>query len=292
MDPLKVCAIVVTFNPEPAALHNLALLVAQAGEVIVVDNGSNQPCAQMLIPASASLPFTLLRNSENQGIAAALNSGIRHALARGYNRVILFDQDSTITPAFMDSMLDAFETHPRQDSVAIFCPEYIDRTTGLAVLTSKNDPSGGPIVAMTSGSLIPAWVFHRCGWFLEELFIDQVDVEYCFRIRAAGYAIARCPDARLLHAAGTPATHSTFFLRHFRATHHSAQRRYYITRNRLWVVARYWRMHKIWCIPILRSIVTDTIKLLLVEDSKVAKLRSTSAGILDALRGRLGQKFQ
>lgn len=224
------------------------------------------------------------------GIAAALNVGVREALSRHYPWVVLFDQDSTVTSGFIEAMARGYRDHPLRDGVGVFCPHYVDRASGVAVKTTGLLADGSPMVAMTSGSLMPMWTFERCGWFLEDLFVDQVDVEYCFRLRSAGYLIARCDEARLLHAAGSPRTYRVSVFGSFRATHHSPLRRYYITRNRLWIVRKYWKLHRDWCFPILKSIVADTIKLALAEHSKIGKLRCTFAGALDAMRGRLGER--
>ena len=282
---------VVTFQSEPATLDNIALLRPQVDDLIVVDNGSSKQAVVMLREASVVWNLTLVENQSNLGIAAALNLGVVVALSHHHSWVIVFDQDSTVTPGFVEAMALGYRHHPLRDSVGIFCPHYVDRLSGAVVETTAVLADGSPIVAMTSGSLMPTWVFKRCGWFLEELFVDQVDVEYCFRLRSAGYLIARSPEARLLHSAGCPRLHRAWGLGSFRATHHSALRRYYMTRNRLWITRKYWRMHLGWCLPILRSILTDTVKLALVEDSKTAKLRSTFAGALDAIRGRLGEKL-
>ena len=289
MKDLTACAVMVTYQPGEDTLHNLRLLSEQVDHIVVVDNGSSDEATAMLRDASGELALTLIGNLENEGIASALNTGVKHAIASGHGWVILFDQDSTVTPGFMNAMFDGYRKHPSPDAVGIFCPQYIDRSTGVAVVTSRLAADGGPAVAMTSGSLMPAWVFERCGWFMEELFIDQVDVEYCFRVRSLGHKIARSPEARLVHSAGNPRMHGRQGMGRFRATHHGVARRYYITRNRMSVVRKNWKQHRDWCLPMLRSIVTDTLKVLLVEESKFAKLQSTFAGIRDAMQGRLGK---
>ena len=51
---------------------------------------------------------------------------------------------------------------------------------------------------------MPMWIFDKIGWFASEFFIDWVDIEYCFRIREAGYLIVESWDAILLHEPGHP----------------------------------------------------------------------------------------
>ncbi|WP_342462711.1 glycosyltransferase [Geobacillus sp. FSL K6-0789] len=94
----KVCAIVVTFNPDPQDfIRCLNSYKSQVDDVIIVDNGSNLSIIneiQEQINNEASI--TIIRNKTNNGIASALNQGIREAMRRGYEWVITFDHDSEV----------------------------------------------------------------------------------------------------------------------------------------------------------------------------------------------------
>ena len=143
-------------------------------------------------------------------------------------------------------------------------------------------------MAITSGSLMPMVIFDQCGWFEEELIIDSVDHEYCFRVRAQGYTLAQCRDAVLLVAVGSLRCHEVLGLK-IMAKHYSAKRRYYITRNRLVIVRRFWKEHPAWCYRQLRDVFQDTIKVICFEEQRSTKLRNTARGIHDALFGRMGK---
>src|SRR6185437_6681202 len=102
-------AIIVTFHPSPALVGNVELLKPQVSEIVIVDNGSGESSATMLRELEKQSGIRVIWNGKNLGIAAALNIGVRHAAAGDYPWVLTFDQDSTVTPEFVQKMLGAYE---------------------------------------------------------------------------------------------------------------------------------------------------------------------------------------
>jgi rhamnosyltransferase len=216
-----------------------------------------------------------------------LNTGVRWAKAHGFRYVALFDQDSAVTEGFMQAMVAEYDSHPQRDKVAIVTPSQVERSTRRP-RGQWPTKDGSPLVAITSGSLMPLEIFDRCGWFQEELIIDCVDHEYCLRARSLGYTLAECRQAVLLVAVGSITNHQAFGLT-ISARHYSANRRYYMTRNRLVMVHRFWKEQPAWCFRTLQDIVQDAIKVALVEEERWSKMRHTGRGIYDALCGRMGK---
>jgi len=284
----SVCAVIVTFHPSAKMLENLSNVLAQVQGVVVVDNGSDAGEVDPLRVTSQTLGIQLIENKENLGIAEALNRGVRWAKGQGYPWVILFDQDSGITEDFMGQMFSAWESHPDSERVGSIHPRYVDPATRLeAVVPRASD--GSPLLPLTSGSLMPAWIFDKIGWFASEYFIDGVDWEYSFRIRAAGYLVADSKRAILLHAAGNPT--STTILGHtFHPTHHNATRRYYITRNRIVFCRKYFRSFPSWVVSGAYAQFKETIACLLIEEDRARKFRNILLGTWDALTGRMGKR--
>ena len=166
-------------------LENLSNVLAQVDGLVVVDNGSNPGELTQLQEASEALAFRLIENRENLGIAEALNQGVRWAMSHGYPWVILLDQDSKITDGFIGQLFAAWKAHPERDRICSIHPRYVDPATGIEPAWRRAS-DGSPITSITSGAMMPIWVFHKVGWFASEYFIDSVDVEYSYRIRAAG----------------------------------------------------------------------------------------------------------
>ena len=286
-DP-SVCAIVVTYHPTVEMLDNVPLVLNQVNALVVVDNGST---ASELAPwqvASRLHGFDLIQNAENLGIAEALNQGVHWAQRRGFPWVLLFDQDSKITDGYLETMFRSWKAHSDPERVSSIHPRYRDTTMGVeGVLRRAED--GGPIVAMTSGALMPIWIFEKIGYFRADYFVDEVDTEFCFRTRAAGYLLADSPTSVLLHHIGHPRKTSFLGLR-FTPTHHSALRRYYMSRNRLVVYKKYIWIFPRWVLPSIKDSIVETAKCFLGEEDRVRKLRNFLLGTWDGLTGRMGKR--
>jgi rhamnosyltransferase len=279
----------VTYHPGTPALTNIAKVREQVRKLVVVDNGSSADELNPLRMASNNGGYELIENSENRGIAEALNQGVRRATSQGYPWVILFDQDSTITGGFVEHMFAAWESHPDRERVASIHPRYVDPNSGLEPRVRRMK-DGAPVVSMTSGSLLPAWIFDRIGWFASEYFIDCVDLEYCLRIRAAGYLIADSKQAVLLHAAGHASRNVGFLRFDFRPTNHDAVRRYYIARNRLVLYRKYCPIFPRWMAKSMYDYSRETIKCFVGEQDRARKFRNFLLGTWDGLIGKMGRR--
>jgi rhamnosyltransferase len=285
---LSVCGVVVTYHPTRDMVQNLRDVLSQTNTLVVVDNCSPHDTLTELRDASRSLGFHLIENSDNLGIAEALNQGVRWAKGEGYKWVILFDQDSRLTPHFVEKMVAAWQAHPQRDRVGSMHPTYYDpgaRRDPVQLRTSD----GGPITSMTSGALMPIWVFDKLGWFASEFFIDEVDSEYCYRIRAAGYIIADSKEAVLHHTVGSP---EPFKLLGFscRPTQHSATRRYYMSRNRIVLFRKYFPIFPRYVLHSMHMAFIETVKCFIADRDRVRKFRNFMLGTWDGLRGRMGKR--
>jgi rhamnosyltransferase len=140
---------------------------------------------------------------------------------------------------------------------------------------------------IASGSLIPTESLETLGGMEERLFIDYVDLEWCFRASAAGFGLYGAPAAELRHRQGDAVVRLRW-LGGRTVVCHSPLRLYYTIRNRL---ALYCRSY----VP-KRWIVKDACQLLLkfaVFSLFVPPRRKNAAmmarGLWDATRGRFGR---
>lgn len=284
----SLCAVMVTYHPGVAMLENLQNVLAEVQELVVVDNGSSATEVTALRTASENLGFHLIENVKNLGIAEALNQGVRWARSKGHSWVLLLDQDSRMLGKFVEAMFNTWLSHPKRDEVACIHPRYMHPELGCRPLAPRAR-DGSYIWCMTSGTLIPAWIFDKIGWFASEFFIDWVDIEYCFRIREAGYLIAEAGEAILLHEPGDPAPSSILGLR-FWPSHHSALRRYYMSRNRIVVFRKYLFTLPFWTLKAMYAALRDTMKCFLGEKERPRKFRNFLLGTWDGLTGRMGTR--
>jgi rhamnosyltransferase len=284
----SVCAVIVTYHPSGAMLEIVPRVLAQVDGLVVVDNGSNADEIALLHTVKQSFGFQLIENGENLGIAEALNQGVRWAKSKDFRWVVLFDQDSQISEGFMDHMFAAWMGHPDRERVGSVHSRHIAPETGAEVWVPRT-PDGSPVLPMTAGSLMPVWIFDKIGWFASEYFIDVVDWEYSFRTRAAGFLVADSRNATLLHTPGNPV--ETTLLGHtFRPSHHSAMRRYYLSRNRIVFYRKYFWAFPGWIVSTAYHQFKETAVCLLVEQNRVRKFRNILLGTWDALIGRMGKR--
>ena len=280
-------ALVVSYNPSPLLVENLRTLGLQFGKIIVIDNGSSPASDVTLREVELIDNCEVIRFTSNRGIAAALNEGVRYALGHGFRWIFTFDQDSQVTPNYVPSMLASYLAENRDSDVAIVAPHFIDANHELCY-ESPQLPNGDCLEAITAGAMIPAYVFQQIGLFNESLFIDYVDTEFSLRCRRRAYRIITSKTSLLYHSIGNMTPHR-LWRRTYYPSNHLPGRRYYIARNRIYLMLRNlddWR----WILLQQRSASAELLKLLLMEKERPAKLWNMVRGAMDGLTGRLGER--
>jgi rhamnosyltransferase len=279
-------AIVVTFHPRAKDLDGLAKICAQVDLLVVVDNGSTENELAQIRRAGQDWGFLLLENGENLGIAAALNLGVGEAQKVGCKWVGLFDQDSTVTEGFIETMIADFRRYREHKKIMQIVPRYLDPETGIERPVSTFE-DGGIFLTCTSGSLFSMEAFERCGLFQENLFIYCVDDDYSLRIRKEGFFIGESPNAVLLHRSGRP-TFRKMFGRTIATKNYRPEVRYYYARNKVWILRFYAKTFPRIIVPTLREFVTIPLKIALMEDESWRKIKLFIRGLADGVSGRMG----
>ena len=288
---MAICAIVISYNPAQELLENLTALAPQVAEVVVVDNGSATASEAVLVQIAGVAGCRLIRNGDNLGIAAALNIGVRYALAAGYDWVATFDQDSTVTDSYFVALLDAWEQCPFRDTVPLVSPRYRDRSTGT--ISSYGGKHTHDVFVevqstITSGNLVQTAIFQRVGFFDESFFMDCVDHEFCLRLRRNGCRLIESRQAILLHSLGSMELHYLLG-KQFKVYNHSPVRRYYNVRNRVVTYKRYLSSFPGWIVHDLFNLSREVGGIILFEKDALLKLAAICRGALDGIAGKMGR---
>jgi rhamnosyltransferase len=258
---------------------------------VVVDNGSKPAVIESLRRESERVGFRLIENGENRGIAAALNTGIRWAIDNDFEWVVLFDQDSAIPEGYIDGLLASVESETDQERIAIVAPQYRNPVQDGLYRSRFSAQDGTPLEIMTTGSMLPTRIFEKCGWFEEALFIDQVDHEFCFRIREHGYRLLVCENMTIDHLPGSPRGLKLLGIKWIALNDYSPARRYYQTRNGLIMARRYKDRYPLWSRKTRNDILwKNPLKILLAESRRWEKLVNVARGVIDAFLGRMGKR--
>jgi rhamnosyltransferase len=242
-----VCAVVVTYRyPYEQLEELLEILDAALGQVFLVDNNPRPDAAGLDNLRRRFERCTVLPNHANLGLSKALNRGIEQALGQGFPWLLLFDQDSRPTPPMLQRLLAVRS----QVDAAAMGPSIYDERLGTAlpflsfhwggVRRHWPDPKHHRLIdtdiLITSGSLLNARALRDIGLMDEDLFIDGIDLEWCFRAKARGYRLIGVSDAVLRHRLGDAVRHHPRLGK--RVLIHSPQRQYHIIRNRVLLYRR------------------------------------------------------
>lgn len=289
-----VACVVTAFRPSPQILANVHALLAQSGTVIVVDDGSG-PGFESLFADIAAAGVDIVRLNENSGIGAALNAGVRRARENGHvTHVLTVDQDSTLPPGYVESLLVA-EAEARAKGVV---PGLVGpaRIRGNPVLSGGT--RNGVLLGkepIQSGLLVTVEALERLGDFRAELFIDLVDTEFYLRALDAGLPTVLA-DTEFDHSLGTFVDARIFGWplglpgRPLKVRIAATWRYYYIFRNRILVSRLYARHYPAWvaagCWADLRHLAVVTA----LAPGRLARLAAVLTGLNDGLRGRTGKK--
>ncbi|WP_133501211.1 glycosyltransferase family 2 protein [Cognatilysobacter terrigena] len=259
----RLATVTVTFEPDLDVLARQLNHLPRDAHRIVVDNGSSHSRRQAIDALAAAVGADVIYNGSNLGLARALNVGIVHALGRGAEVVLLLDQDTEASAGEVQRLVEARERLVMQlGELTCVGPRLIDDATGLdhgfhqirGLRWSRVHPVAGPPVPCSSlngsGTLASARMFTELGGPEDGFFIDHVDTEWSFRVRAKGAALYGVPEISFVHRMGEKTWRFWWF--GWRIwPYRGPSRHYYLFRNATALVRRSYvpRVWKIWLVP-------------------------------------------
>ncbi len=249
----KVCAIIVTYKPDKKMLEELVRLIsAQVCGFVIVDNGADIKFLGGLVSEYGDKSYKLISMGSNVGLAAAQNRGASYAFEQGFTHVVLLDQDSIPGLGMISNMLKVEKMLVESgERVAAVGPQVIDERTNqkfpfcrVGVLRtqktlcpkSAEDEYCATDFLISSGSLIGRGAWMEVGGVDEDLFIDNLDVDWCYRAKSKGYRCFGVFSAKLRHRLGDKVV---YLFGGALALHvHTPERLYFIMRNRVMLYKR------------------------------------------------------
>jgi rhamnosyltransferase len=239
----------------------------------------------------------VLNFGDNLGIAKAQNIGMAWAFEQGADFILQMDDDSLPDPDMVKLLYESYSAlHSANYNVGIIGPRDYDRYTKKIHSTKLNPAScqkgkfidgfDGLVIVnsiISSGSLISEKSYLEVGEMLDELFIDAVDFEYCWRSRAKGFLIVRNDKAKIAHRFGEG---RKSFFGIFDVAVTSPIRHYYQFRNVIYLFNRTY-------VPMewkIRSILKMIFKMLfypLFLNNGMDRLKFMALGIKDGLINKM-----
>lgn len=262
----SIYAVTVWYHPSAREAELIRLYQNDVAGVIVVDNSETDN--RHLLSANSDVIY--LPQMANTGIAAALNTGCREALARGGKWALTMDQDSEWNQHTVKQYIAAVNQYEKIEEVAVFSPFHdCDHHPEKHHRRGVFEPRAA---VMCSGNLLRLSAWQEAGGFCETFFIDYVDDEMCCRLREKGWFVVRANEILLTHSLGNGAKRLPLGKQYIP---HPAWRYYYIARNLKRMIALYPSMRGYY-----RSQASKYLKRLLLYDwdDKWNKLREFRRG--------------
>jgi GT2 family glycosyltransferase len=242
--PPSVTAVILTTNEVEDAMKCIASLrqaTYPALDIIVVDNASTDGGPERI--AAVFPEVTVLRRATNEGYSAGNNTGIREALRKGSDYILISNADVVVEAGFLEPLVAVAEnrvdvglvigtirytTHHDELYYAAGAISWW-RCTGMNTTPRSAEAAVGTDdldVDFVNGALflVRRKVFEELGLFDEKFFLYYDDLEFSRRCLSR-FTLVYTPKSVVYHKSGAGKGIRSY----------SKNYLYYSTRNRFWV---------------------------------------------------------
>lgn len=290
-DGQKFYAVVVTFYPDESVLENIRITLGYYPFVVVVDNTGTDVSKRLLSRLDEKSRVEVICNSENVGIAEALNQAVSRASELGAAWVTTFDQDSWLAVDYPSMVKQGLVESSNREQPPIFGCRYIDPAsvnkelhkytcTGLCFEYIDE--------VITSGMTFSVKTWKVLGGFDSQLFIDFVDNDFCAKARIKNIECLITKRPVLVHSLGSLDVRK-FFWKKLYSRNHMPLRCYYIARNVVIYARRYRKNSPENVVGHLKRVLKKQIIIILIEEKKTLKIFASFVGAIDGFLGKIGK---
>jgi GT2 family glycosyltransferase len=220
----RVAIVIVTYNGEaylPALFESLrAQTPIESTAIVVVDNASSDRTLAILAEEKPRTPnLHVLPQPGNSGFAGGNNTGLAYARSLGVPYAFLLNQDTLVTPGWLDPLLEVMEGRPDvaaaqpllvlgEDPGRVNSAGNAIHFCGFGYITGYRrhveevigDGAVRPVPYATGAALLLRLAaLDQVGDFDEKLFLYHEDLELQLRLRHAGWECVLVPTSRVVH---------------------------------------------------------------------------------------------
>lgn len=219
ISPSSVAIIILNWNGlshTRRCLMSLEKISYPDYSVFVVDNGSEDGSAEKLKNEFPQHHFLI--NEKNLGFTGGNNTGINHAQKLGYPYFMLLNNDTEVSPDFLDHLMDCLKSESKiglvqplilfQDSPGIIWSAGGAYNSWLGISKTLGDrknlkeyQSEKTDLDWATGCclLFSKEILEKTGGLANAFFAYFEDVDWSLRIRKAGYKIKLAPKSIIYH---------------------------------------------------------------------------------------------
>ncbi len=222
----KIYIVILNYNGYEdtlICLKSLSKLFATGDQLytIIVDNGSTDGSVEQFKSQSANWRTNLkidkiIENQKNLGFAKGNNIGIKYALDKGADYVLLLNNDTKIIENFLPRLLNIdadisspvvkFREFPKSKNWMYDYGGVVNWSTGRTTHLNKSSKPNPPVgeVDYVAGCcmLIRRNVFETIGLLDETYFIYFEDVDFCITAKKKGMRVVVDPASFIYHKLG------------------------------------------------------------------------------------------
>lgn len=266
-------AMVVLYEPEIKDIENIKQYCDKVDLMIILDNSKGNNFQVVNSVTKIDDDKSIYKHfDKNIGLCAALNIGMEIAASKGCEWALIMDDDSSL----ITNVLDVYEKYIAEnetENIAVLSPVHIyDRSKAHGYSGYKRLNW-----AMTSGCYYNIKIFMELGGFFEALFVECLDLDYCYKALEKGYMTIECGEAQLNHH---PAKTKTIQIlgRKIISYGIAAPWRYYMqARSLTWLFLRYHHLSD------LIRFFWKSVKVLFFFDNKKEYMRQMFVGTLEGI---------
>ncbi len=205
-----------------ACLDSLAALTYPNFDVVVVDNGSTDDSLTHLRTYKAPYLLTLLETGHNLGFAGGNNVGIRFALNKDADYVLVLNNDTVVASDLLDRLTEAATRWPNdgiygpiilyedQPEVIWTAGEFYDleKLGVFHIDNGKNNdyplPESEEVDHLVGAALfLSAKALRLTGELETKYFLVYEESDWCYRAKRRGFHCRIVPNAIVWHKVGS-----------------------------------------------------------------------------------------
>ena len=222
---MKIAVVILNWNGRKFLekfLPNVIEHSADRAEVIVADNASTDDSVEFL---KQNFPqIRLIQNAENGGFSKGYNDALKQVDADYF---VLLNSDIEVTPNWIQPVIDLMERDP---NIAVCQPKirsyherekfeyagaaggFLDRfgypfCRGRIFETLETDHGQYNNVreifwATGAAMFVKAPIYKEFGGLDEDFFAHMEEIDFCWRVKNAGYKVMYCPNSTVFHIGG------------------------------------------------------------------------------------------
>jgi rhamnosyltransferase len=277
---------IILYNPTEAVIENIESYVAFLDVLYVIDN-SESPDSDIVkkIKLSGS-KIKYIAERTNIGVASALNLGAKLASECNYHWLLTMDQDSSFSGTLFFELWRKYIIQNKETGLvaASYTAEY-DRWQ-KKISAQFNEIH----FAVTSGNIINLHAWEDVGGYEDKLFIDEVDHDYCLKLRRNGFKILISKEVLMEHIIGEIYDQGDNKLKKKgRFTLHNPLRYYYMSRNVLFLCKKYFFVDFKFVLARAYYLLKVLVKIILFYPDKKVYLSRFFEGVRDFALSRYNQ---